>query len=217
MASLEKMLQEVTGFDDVADFLVALKSMAPEAVSEYLTDAFGVNVLNDAIAAALGAASLEPAEQGGFYRKKKDDDEGRSTKNTYSKSEPQKGRVPGGGVTVVSHEKKKGSRRNANTTAGLDSLNRALRPGRHLCTCNARRHALLYNCLSCGKVICEQEGEGACLFCGEDPHAQPSAALRSDEATRRKERLLEFDRSAAKRTTVIDDQVALVPTIAQLA
>lgn len=34
------------------------------------------------------------------------------------------------------------------------------------CSCQARRHRLISNCLSCGKIVCEQEGEGPCNFCG---------------------------------------------------
>ena len=30
----------------------------------------------------------------------------------------------------------------------------------------ARVHALLNNCLACGKIVCVKEGEGPCLFCG---------------------------------------------------
>ncbi|KAJ6870130.1 hypothetical protein NC652_035903 [Populus alba x Populus x berolinensis] len=33
------------------------------------------------------------------------------------------------------------------------------------CPCQARQHRLVSNCLSCGKIVCEQEGEGPCRFC----------------------------------------------------
>jgi hypothetical protein len=39
-------------------------------------------------------------------------------------------------------------------------------PGRHLCDCQAQQHALVNNCISCGRVVCEQEGAGPCAFCG---------------------------------------------------
>ncbi|VDK72295.1 unnamed protein product [Litomosoides sigmodontis] len=42
-----------------------------------------------------------------------------------------------------------------------------LRPGRHRCDCQARVHKLIRNCISCGRVVCEQEGSGPCMFCGE--------------------------------------------------
>jgi hypothetical protein len=34
------------------------------------------------------------------------------------------------------------------------------------CTCQAREHPLINNCLKCGKIVCEQEGPGPCFFCG---------------------------------------------------
>lgn len=34
----------------------------------------------------------------------------------------------------------------------------------------AQKHALINNCLNCGKIICESEGEGPCMFCGNIVH-----------------------------------------------
>ena len=34
------------------------------------------------------------------------------------------------------------------------------------CHCQASVHPLFTNCTVCGKIICEAEGEGLCLFCG---------------------------------------------------
>jgi hypothetical protein len=45
-------------------------------------------------------------------------------------------------------------------------LSKYLVPGRKICYCQATIHKLISNCISCGKVVCEQEGEGPCLFCG---------------------------------------------------
>ncbi|ORX70247.1 zf-C2HC5-domain-containing protein [Linderina pennispora] len=36
------------------------------------------------------------------------------------------------------------------------------------CECQASEHALFTNCLSCGHIICELEGPGPCMFCGND-------------------------------------------------
>ncbi|CAN1262692.1 Activating signal cointegrator 1 [Linum perenne] len=85
------------------------------------------------------------------------------------------------------------------------------------CSCQARRHKLVSNCLSCGKIVCEQEGEGPCLFCGalvlkegssyaglEGITAPVSDAEAAAEAYAK--RLVDYDRDAASRTTVIDDQ-----------
>ena len=40
-------------------------------------------------------------------------------------------------------------------------------PGRHACECLAVRHTLINNCTGCGRIVCQQEGAGPCLFCGE--------------------------------------------------
>ncbi|KAB1199351.1 Activating signal cointegrator 1 [Morella rubra] len=85
------------------------------------------------------------------------------------------------------------------------------------CSCQARRHKLVSNCLSCGKIVCEQEGEGPCSFCGAlvlregstyagldvilPPQSDAEAAAEAYA-----KRLLEYDRDSAARTTVIDDQ-----------
>ncbi|CAM8972765.1 unnamed protein product [Rhodiola kirilowii] len=85
------------------------------------------------------------------------------------------------------------------------------------CSCQARRHRLVSNCLSCGKIVCEQEGEGPCSFCGalvlkegsqyaglEETVPVLSEAEAAAEAFAK--RLVDYDRNSAARTTVIDDQ-----------
>lgn len=85
------------------------------------------------------------------------------------------------------------------------------------CSCQARRHRLVSNCLSCGKIVCEQEGEGPCNFCGslvlregstyaglEESLPPLSDAEAAAEAYAK--RLVEYDRDSTARTTVIDDQ-----------
>lgn len=73
------------------------------------------------------------------------------------------------------------------------------------------------NCLSCGKIVCEQEGEGPCNFCGALALKEGSAYAGLDEgvtsltdaevtAEAYAKRLVEYDRNSAARTTVIDDQ-----------
>ena len=47
-----------------------------------------------------------------------------------------------------------------------NALTSVLLPGRNICHCLAQRHALINNCLSCGRIVCAQEGEGPCMFCG---------------------------------------------------
>ncbi|XP_047218309.1 activating signal cointegrator 1 isoform X2 [Girardinichthys multiradiatus] len=48
---------------------------------------------------------------------------------------------------------------------GQDKL-AVLLPGRNACECLGQKHALINNCISCGRIVCEQEGSGPCLFCG---------------------------------------------------
>lgn len=85
------------------------------------------------------------------------------------------------------------------------------------CSCQARRHRLVSNCLSCGKIVCEQEGEGPCNFCGALVLSEGSTYAGLDEgvmlvtdaeaaAEAYTKRLVEYDRNSAARTTVIDDQ-----------
>ncbi|XP_027156017.1 activating signal cointegrator 1-like [Coffea eugenioides] len=85
------------------------------------------------------------------------------------------------------------------------------------CSCQARQHRLISNCLSCGKIVCEQEGEGPCNFCGALVLREGSSyaglhegvvPLSEAEAAAEAyaKRLVEYDRNAAARTTVIDDQ-----------
>jgi len=99
--------------------------------------------------------------------------------------------------------------------------------GRHPCECQAVKHPLINNCLSCGRIVCSQEGSGPCLFCANlvvtreeqaildkknkkseylykklagDSRSQYQAALEN------KNKLLEFDANSAKRTQIIDDE-----------
>ncbi|CAK9138088.1 unnamed protein product [Ilex paraguariensis] len=85
------------------------------------------------------------------------------------------------------------------------------------CACQARRHGLVSNCLSCGKIVCEQEGEGPCSFCGALVLKEGSTYAGLDEsmvpssdaeaaAEAYAKRLVDYDRNSAARTSVIDDQ-----------
>lgn len=101
--------------------------------------------------------------------------------------------------------------------------------GRNHCDCQASKHKLINNCLSCGRIVCEQEGSGACFFCGnlvcseeelkiinsqtkKGDHLKkclidskiPQKGLEEAMATR--DRLLDYDRQSERRTTVIDDE-----------
>ena len=43
----------------------------------------------------------------------------------------------------------------------VDNANRLL-PGKFQCQCHATEHNLINNCINCGRIVCEQEGEGQC-------------------------------------------------------
>ncbi|KAH0619930.1 hypothetical protein JD844_014369 [Phrynosoma platyrhinos] len=64
-----------------------------------------------------------------------------------------------------SSSKKKAKYVNLYTKEGQDKL-AVMLPGRHPCECLAQKHKLINNCLTCGRIVCEQEGSGPCLFCG---------------------------------------------------
>ena len=76
-----------------------------------------------------------------------------------------------------------------------------------ICGCYGNKHKPLTNCLHCGRISCEAEGFDFCPFCHnliEDfrkEKADTSALLH-------KERLLQFDRTSAARTNILDDQAA---------
>ncbi len=38
-------------------------------------------------------------------------------------------------------------------------------PGRRRCQCEATKQELIGNCLSCGRIVCVQEGSGPCFTC----------------------------------------------------
>uniref|UniRef100_A0AAQ6IIM6 Activating signal cointegrator 1 n=1 Tax=Anabas testudineus TaxID=64144 RepID=A0AAQ6IIM6_ANATE len=61
--------------------------------------------------------------------------------------------------------KKKSKFVNLYAKEGQDRL-AVLLPGRQACECLAQKHRLINNCISCGRIVCEQEGSGPCLFCG---------------------------------------------------
>lgn len=65
----------------------------------------------------------------------------------------------------ISSSKKKTKFVNLYAKEGQDRL-AVLLPGRHACECLAQKHKLINNCITCGRIVCEQEGSGPCFFCG---------------------------------------------------
>lgn len=84
--------------------------------------------------------------------------------------------------------------------------------GRKICYCQGTIHGFINNCVSCGKIICEQEGEGPCLFCGAWVDRDDQQDLDDDLQTSYKvalthrDKLMDFDRNAAKRLGVLDEK-----------
>lgn len=93
--------------------------------------------------------------------------------------------------------------------------------GRKECDCMATTHKLINNCLTCGRIVCEQEGEGACFFCGNmvytknNPLAKENFIAINDAVTldankekalAHKEKLLAYDKNQKYGSNIIDDQ-----------
>lgn len=85
-----------------------------------------------------------------------------------------------------------------------------------VCGCYGNKHKPLTNCLHCGRISCEAEGYDYCPFCHiliedfskrvQHQSCSNSASSAAALALLHKERLLEFDRTAAARTKILDDQ-----------
>ena len=172
--SLAVLLRTHTGMSDVDDLLAVCAGLADEDCATYL-QAF----ISDADTADAVAAQIVAARSGGEQTTGATTTETTSTSPSPSLVTGKKGEVeeffagkpgkPGkakakgtaaaaaasvvGGASAVAARKK-----TKKVSADIDGLDRALLAGRIPCNCNARKHELLYNCLSCGKVICAQEG-----------------------------------------------------------
>lgn len=42
-------------------------------------------------------------------------------------------------------------------------------------------HDVINNCLSCGHIVCEKEGEGTCMFCGNLVYSNESIKKMKEE------------------------------------
>ena len=86
----------------------------------------------------------------------------------------------------------------------------AMAAAREECYCMGTSHAVLGNCLSCGKIICKAEGRDMpCLFCGElfTGNLQSlSSSAQFAAAVSRKNALLEYEEKSVARSLIYDDQ-----------
>lgn len=111
-----------------------------------------------------------------------------------------------------------GQRVNTNkVTKQIRDVSKLLVAGRQICYCQASRHSLINNCVSCGKIVCEQEGEGPCLFCGAlvlkgemnytgEHELNEEEELKYEVALEHKDKLIDFDQNSAQRLGVLDAQ-----------
>lgn len=161
--------------------------------------------------------------------KKTNDDDNISKKQSDKKKGKAKGKKNVQVQEVVKPEIKSEKIEKKKTKfVSLLSHGNVLLKGRHKCDCEANRHALINNCLNCGRIVCVQEGSGPCFFCGElvcSPDEQ--ILLRSntkqadnlynklmdqkpnkdlEDSLKQRDKLLEFDRNSSRRTKVIDDE-----------
>ncbi|XP_043245105.1 activating signal cointegrator 1-like isoform X4 [Amphibalanus amphitrite] len=127
------------------------------------------------------------------------------------------------GLSTATMQKSSGRRKkqvNVFSPEGADIASMKL-PGRHRCDCQAAKHPLVTNCLSCGRIVCEQEGAGPCLFCGAmvgsesgppgraaagGGRTQPGSDAALRRATEHKDKLLERDKDGTQRASIIDDE-----------
>lgn len=84
---------------------------------------------------------------------------------SQAEPEPEPVKTPMDQARSQDSSKKKSKYVNLYAKEGQDKL-AVLLPGRHPCECLAQKHKLINNCISCGRIVCEQEGSGPCLFCG---------------------------------------------------
>lgn len=99
---------------------------------------------------------------------------------------------------------------------------------RQKCNCMAQRHKLINNCLSCGRIVCELEGEGPCFFCGNlvvgknsqkvyEEDLEFFTQLDSDEslmksyfkAMENRDKLLQFEKQRVAQKNIIDEEADL--------
>jgi len=98
-----------------------------------------------------------------------------------------------------------------NVSTGVVVEKEIVQSDRQICDCEASVHVLIGNCLNCGRIVCQLEGNGPCTFCGLslDKMNNGNRMINShllDKATDQKERLLRFDAAREQRQQIFDDQ-----------
>ncbi|KAL6846578.1 hypothetical protein ACP4OV_024026 [Aristida adscensionis] len=200
---------------DAADYLANIVGVeaAQDLIQEYLRRRGYIDPSNGTESSNLQPYVKPPADAATSQTKKQT----RTQKDAASSSsQSSKGQAETDESRVASKRgsKKKGVKAISLAEAAKGSI--VFKQGKP-CSCQARQHNLVSNCLSCGKIVCEQEGEGPCSFCGalvlkegstyaglSDVGLPLSEAEAAAEAYAK--RLVDYDRNAAARTKVYDDQ-----------
>ena len=92
-------------------------------------------------------------------------------------------------------------------------FNKIVPKDREICYCMANVHNLVSNCLNCGKIVCDYEGEGPCLFCGNwvDNQQTEFDEARNTEsfktAIEHRDRLIDYDINSQARLGIKDQRV----------
>lgn len=95
---------------------------------------------------------------------------------------------------------------------------------RKKCDCMASVHSLINNCLACGRIVCEVEGEGPCSFCAnpvykpenldefeeqmnlmKDLENDPDIMQSYIKAVENKNKLIRYDKTDIARKNMIDE------------
>ncbi|KAK6639825.1 hypothetical protein RUM43_008100 [Polyplax serrata] len=167
-----------------------------------------------------GRSDNESDKYKGAIKKKKKGNEGKMDVKTNENDDPD-------GAKLGAKPKKKNKYVNLYSEEG-EKKDVILLKGRHWCECQASKHKLVNNCLKCGRIVCTQEGSGPCLYCGTlvcnvdeqfilNSNTRQSEKLyenlmkkgnpnQLEQALAQRNRLLEFDKTTAQRSKVIDDE-----------
>uniref|UniRef100_A0A0E0QRC8 Uncharacterized protein n=1 Tax=Oryza rufipogon TaxID=4529 RepID=A0A0E0QRC8_ORYRU len=204
---------------DAADYLANIIGVeaAQDLIQEYLQRRGYIDPLkgNENLQSSNLQPYVKPSAEAGPTQTKKQTrtqkDAAASSSGQSSKNQPE--------TTEPRVASKRGSKKKAVKAISLAEAAKGsivFKQGKP-CSCQARQHNLVSNCLSCGKIVCEQEGEGPCSFCGALVLMEGSTyAGLSDvgiplseaeaEAEAYAKRLVDYDRNSAARTKVYDDQ-----------
>lgn len=239
---LKGALQELRGqkgstLDLDADLISGLVSFCelapPPDAADYLANIVGVEAAEDLIQEYLqrrgyidpskGTESLQSSNLQPYLKPSADAATAQAKNQTRTQKDPASSSSQGSKSQSDTAEPRVASKKGAKKKGGkVISLAEAakgsivFKQGKP-CSCQARQHNLISNCLSCGKIVCEQEGEGPCSFCGalvlmegstyaglSDVGVPSSETEAAAEAYAK--RLVDYDRNSAARTKVYDDQ-----------